>query len=188
MGTVVVLPSFKREHSDWQQVNIGHRQLQVLDYQQFQLNPYTFDQLVQAVVDYLRTVAQPVILIGEDFGALVALRAAVDLLGRLDRLILVRPHYQASMNLLNSGLFQPAPLDRHQLKSLKQSLQGVDLTGELMHVQGLTYLFTGEQDRKNRRVAQELKNRLIDGHLEVVPKMGKTLNEAGIKALSENLR
>ncbi|KRM75670.1 hypothetical protein FC35_GL000750 [Limosilactobacillus coleohominis DSM 14060] len=57
-----------------------------------------------------------------------------------------------------------------------------------MHVQGLTYLFAGEPDRKNRRVAQELKNRLIDGHLEVVPKMGKTLNEAGIKALSENLR
>lgn len=188
MGTVVVLPSFNREDDVWQQVQIGHRQLRVLDYQQFHLQPYTFDGLVQAVVDYLRTVPQPVILLGADFGALVALRASVDLLGRLDRLLLVRPHMQATSNLLNPGLFHKAPLNREQLRTLKQSIRDVDLTSELMHVQGLTYLFTGEQDRKNRRVAQELKNRLIDGHLEVIPKMGKTLNAAGIRALSENLR
>ncbi|WP_295731271.1 alpha/beta fold hydrolase [uncultured Limosilactobacillus sp.] len=188
MGTVVVLPAFSCKLERWQQVKIGHRQLKVLDYQQFQLQPYTFNGLVHAVVKYLRTVPQPVILIGEDFGAIVALRASVDLLGRLDRLLLVRPHLQATNSLLNPGLFQKSPLDQAQVRTLKQSLQNVDLTNQLMHVQGLTYLFTGEQDRKNRRIAQELKNRLIDGHLEVVPKMGKILNADGIRALSENLR
>lgn len=188
MGTVVVLPAFNQDATAWQKVKIGHRQLQIVDYQQLNLTEYTFANIVQAVVDYVKSVPQPVILAGEDFGALVALRASVDLLGRLDRLILVRPHYKTAGNLLNTGLFNHGPLKKAQTKALKKSLQGIDLTGDLMHVQGATFIFCGEQDRKNRRVAQDLKNRLIDGHIEFIPKMGKELNQAGVHALSENLR
>lgn len=188
MGTVVVLPAFNSDGNAWRQVNPGYRQLQVIDYQQLQLSDFSFLEIVNAVVKIVKNAEQPVILAGEDFGALVALRAAVDLLGRLDRLILVRPHYQANASLLNVGLFNRGNFPKSQLHSLKHSLRNVDLTGELMHVQGETYLFCGEQDRKNRRVAQDLKNRLIDGHLTIVPKMGKTLNAAGTHAISENLR
>lgn len=188
MGTVVVLPAFNQDPAAWRRVNVGHRQLQIVDYQQLKLTEYTFANLVQAVVDYVKAVPQPVILAGEDFGALVALRASVDLLGRLDRLILVRPHYQAAGNLLNTSLFNHGPLANEQTKALKHSLHGLDLTNDLMHVQGATFIFCGEQDRKNRQVAQDLKNRLIDGHLEFIPKMGKELNQAGITAISENLR
>ena len=188
MGTVIVLPAFNQDASIWQQVNIGHRQLQVVDYGQLDITDFTFENVAQQIVAMVKEAEQPVILAGEDFGALIALRASVDLLGRLDRLILVRPHYQATPSLVNTGLFGHAPIARPQLKSLKKSLHGVDLTRQLMHVQDATFIFSGEQDRKNRRAAQELKNRLIDGHIQFVPKMGKALNQEGIHAISENLR
>lgn len=188
MGTVVVLPAFNQDGSIWRQVNVGHRQLQIIDYGQLNIADFTFENLVKEVVTIVKNAVQPVILVGEDFGALVALRASVDLLGRLDRLILVRPHYQANTSLVSTGLFGHAPVTRSQLKSLKKSLQRIDLTQDLMHVQGATYIFCGEQDRKNRRVAQDLKNRLIDGHIQFVSKMGKTMNREGVQAVSENLR
>ena len=34
MGTVVVLPAFNKDVSIWRQVNIGHRQLNIIDYGQ----------------------------------------------------------------------------------------------------------------------------------------------------------
>lgn len=188
MGTVIVLPAFSGDASAWRQVKIGHRQLQIVDYGQLDLAEYTFTNLVQKVVEIVKAAEQPVILAGEDFGALVALRASVDLLGRLDRLVLVRPHYQANASLVNTGLFGNAPVDKGQLKTLKKSLHKIDLTKELMHIQGATFIFCGEQDRKNRRSAQDLKNRLIDGHIQFIPRMGKALNKDGVAAISENLR
>lgn len=188
MGTVVVLPAFDQDGSTWQQVKIGHRQLQIINYQDLKITEYTFEHVVEAVVAIIRAVEQPVILAGEDFGALVALRASVDLLGRLDRLILVRPHMLGQSKLVHTGLFSRGPLDSQQERALKRSLKDVDLTNQLMHVQGATFIFNGEQDRKNLRVAQDLQNRLIDGHLKVIAGMGKTLNQQGIHAISENLR
>lgn len=188
MGTVVVLPAFNKDVSIWRQVNIGHRQLNIIDYGQLAIEDFTFNNIVEKVVTIVKNADQPVILAGEDFGALIALRASVDLLGRLDRLILVRPHYQASTALLKTGIFDHVPVNRPQFKSLKRSLQGVDLTQNLMHVQDATYIYCGEKDRKNRRVAQDLKNRLIDGHIEFVPRMSRGLNQEGVHAVSENLR
>ncbi|WP_251545608.1 alpha/beta fold hydrolase [Limosilactobacillus caecicola] len=188
MGTVIVLPAFNHDSSMWQQVSPGHRDLQIIDYHQFELPEYTFEYLVQAVVEVVKQAPQPVILAGEDFGALVALRASVDLLGRLDRLLLVRPHYQATNSLLRTGVFGSRPIDNVQYKTLKKSLVNVDLTKKLMHIQGATFIFTGDQDRKNKQVALDLKNRLLDGHLTIVPKMGKELNTEGVRMLNENLR
>lgn len=188
MGTVIVLPAFNQDTNAWQQVKIGHRRMQIVNYQDLKLDRYTFDAVVQEVTKIAKTAEQPVILAGEDFGALVALRAAVDLLGRLDRLILVRPHLVGKNKLISTGLFSKGPLEASQQRELKQSLRDVDLTNQLMHVQGATFIFNGEQDKKNLKVAQDLQNRLIDGHLKVVPDMGKTLNSAGVHAVSENLR
>lgn len=188
MGTVVVLPSFDQDQSMWQDVKLGHRQLQIVDYAALDIDTYTFDNVVQAVVQLVKSAPQPVILAGEDFGALVALKAAVYLLGRLDRLLLVRPHFQGSPSVVSAGLFHSGPLSRTDENTLKKSLRHLDLTNDLMHVQGATFIFTGENDHKNKQVALDLKNRLIDGHLAVVPGMGKKLNDEGVHALSENLR
>lgn len=188
MGTVIVLPAFNLDINTWQQVKIGHRKMQVVNYRDLNVTSYTFDHVVQAIVTVVKAAEQPVILAGEDFGALVALRASVDLLGRLDRLILVRPHMIGSARLIHTGLFSQGPLTTTQQRELKGSLRQVDLTNQLMRVQGATFIFNGEQDRKNLKVAQDLQNRLIDGHMKVVSGMGKSLNQEGIRAVSENLR
>lgn len=199
MGTVIVLPDLKQSSAIWQQLNIGYHQLKVINYREFGEAANDYAVLAQAVEKLVRKVPQPVTLIGDGAGAIVALKTAVTAFGHIDNLLLVRPQYEiptarfkrqvARWHLVPQGSFKNRPLDKATSMALIKSMYGLDLNNELMHVQCPTTVFCGTRDRSaNRQAAQGLTNRLFDGHIIFVDDMDATFNQAGIKAINNLLR
>lgn len=187
MATVLVLPGASSSASTWQQLTVGHRKLSVVDYQQLQLDEYTWENICQACRQKVQEAEQPVVLVGEGLGALIALQLATTMFGRLDRLILVAPQYRFKSGLLG-GLFEPSTLPGHIKRQLAKSMKNVDLSGELVHIMCETFVYCGDRDRFSHQAAEDLSMRLLDGHLQLVPKMGRKINQDGLKALEQNLR
>ena len=73
MATVLVLPSVLTPVDSWKQLKVGHRNLQVVDYQQLDVPNFTFDQLAIACEKLAQQAPHPVVVVGEGFGALLAL-------------------------------------------------------------------------------------------------------------------
>lgn len=121
MGTVIVLPDLKQSSAFWQQLKVGHHQLRLIDYRQFSDAALDYQTLARAVEQLVRQVPQPVTLIGDGIGAVIALKVAVTAFGRIDNLLLVKPQYQiptarlkrqaARWRLLPQGSFKDRPLD-----------------------------------------------------------------------------
>ena len=187
MTTVLVLPSVLTPVDNWKQLKVGHRNLQVVDYQQLDVPNFTFDQLAIACEKSAQQAPQPVVLVGEGFGALLALKIATTMFGRLDRLVLVAPQYRNRAGLLGGLLAHPT-ISGHQKKELSRSMKNLDLTGALVHIMCSTYVYCGEKDRYSRQASEDIAMRLLDGHLKIVPKMGRQINADGLHAISENLR
>ncbi|MGM9888865.1 MAG: alpha/beta fold hydrolase [Limosilactobacillus sp.] len=198
MGTVIVLPDLKQSSAFWQQLKVGHHQLRLIDYRQFSDAALDYQSLAQAVEQLVRQVPQPVTLIGDGIGAVIALKVAVTAFGRIDNLLLIKPQYQiptarlkrqaARWRLLPQGSFKDRPLDKKSSLALLQSLYDADLTNQLMHIQCPTTVFCGARDRQNRTAAQGLSNRLFDGHLIWIDRMEAAINDDGLKALGNQLR
>lgn len=198
MGTVIVLPDLKQSSAFWQQLKVGRHQLRLIDYRQFSDAALDYQTLARAVEQLVRQVPQPVTLIGDGIGAVIALKVAVTAFGRIDNLLLVKPQYQiptvrlkrqaARWRLLPQGSFKDRPLDKKSSLALLQSLYDADLTNQLMHVQCPTTVFCGARDRQNRTAAQGLSNRLFDGHLVWIDRMEAAINDDGLKALGNQLR
>lgn len=188
MATVIVLPGLGHNGEQWKKLQVGHRKLKIINYEQLEVNDFTFKNLSNAVIQLVRDAEQPVVLVGEAFGSVLALDVAVTLFGKLDRLILVAPDYRYRRDLLGRGLFNHSVLNPNHRKSLANSMKGLDLTDQFMHIQGATFVYVGENDRKSRQPAEDISNRLLDGHLKVVPRMGHELNGEGLTAIGENLR
>lgn len=187
MATVLVLPSVLTLTDTWQQLKVGHRNLQVVDYRQLDVADFSFDQLVAACEKLAQEAPQPVVLVGEGFGAMLALKIATTMFGRLDRLVLVAPQYQYRAGVLG-GLLSHPTISGHQKRELSRSMQGLDLTDALVHIMCATYVYCGEKDRFSRQASEDIAMRLLDGHLKVVPKMGRRIDGNGLRAISENLR
>ena len=198
MGTVIVLPDLKQSFAFWQQLNIGRHQLRLIDYRLFNDAASDYQSLAKQIEQLVRKVPQPVTLIGDGIGAVIALKVAVTAFGRIDNLLLVKPQYEiptarlkrqaARWRLLPQGSFKDRPLDKKSSLTLLQSMYGLDLTNQLMHIQCPTTVFCGSRDRQNRAAAQGLSNRLFDGHLIWIDKMEAAINDDGLKSLGNQLR
>jgi hypothetical protein len=90
MGTVIVLPDLKQSSAFWQQLKVGRHQLRLIDYRQFSDAALDYQTLARAVEQLVRQVPQPVTLIGDGIGAVIALKVAVTAFGRIDNLLLVK--------------------------------------------------------------------------------------------------
>ncbi|QLL69289.1 alpha/beta fold hydrolase [Lactobacillus sp. 3B(2020)] len=196
MGTVLVLPDLVSPLEEWQQLNVGHRELQIADYRELNGESGDFDQVTAATVHLVRKLPQPVILVGHGFGAFLALNVATTQFGRIDRLMLITPMYQTEKHLvLSSGIhfkskgsFKATALDKVATGQLVKSTIARDLTNQLMHIQCRTDIFCGEQDRRHKQQAEDLYHRLLEGHLTMIPQMGTKLMTATFDALNEILR
>lgn len=187
MATVLVLPSVLTPVDTWKQLKVGHRNLEVVDYQQLDVPNFSFDQLAAACEKLAQDAPQPVVLVGEGFGAMLALKIATTMFGRLDRLVLVAPQYQNRAGLLG-GLLSHSTITSHQKRELSHSMKNLDLTDALVHIMCATYVYCGEKDRYSRQASESIAMRLLDGHLKLVPQMGRQINADGLHAISENLR
>ncbi|WP_057740747.1 alpha/beta hydrolase [Limosilactobacillus secaliphilus] len=187
MATVLVLPSVLTPTDAWKKLKVGHRNLQVVDYQQLDVPDFSFDQLATACEQLAQQAPQPVVLIGEGVGSLLALKIATTMFGRLDRLVLVAAQYKNRSGLL-VGLFTNPTISSQQKRTLSRSMKGLDMTKALVHIMCSTYVYCGEKDRFSRQACEDIAMRLLDGHLKIVPKMGRQINEDGLHAISENLR
>lgn len=194
MGTVLVLPDLASPVAEWQDLSVGHRQLQVADYRD--LGTADYDQMVQATIDLVRSLPQPVILLGHGFGAFLALTVATTQFGRLDRLILVSPSYQTAgmrgritgLRLKGKGSFKATALDKAGTIEALKTVANRDLTNQLMHVQCRVDIFCGDKDRAHRQAAEDLYHRLLEGHLTEVPDTAAQLTPEMLADLGENLR
>lgn len=196
MGTVLVLPDLASPLEGWHHLNVGHRELRIADYRELNGENGDFDQVTEATISLVRKLPQPVILVGHGFGAFLALNVATTQFGRLDRLMLITPMYQAKKRLVLSngirfkskGSFKTTALDKAATSQLVKSTVDRDLTNQLMHVQCRTDIFCGEQDRRHKQQAEDLYHRLLEGHLTMVPQMDTQLASETFNALNEILR
>lgn len=92
MGTVIILPELGQATTAWQDLVVGHRQKQVVDYEPLLEGAPEFEELSTQITALVRAAEQPVTLVGNGFGALVGLRVAASQSGRIDRLLLVAPN------------------------------------------------------------------------------------------------
>lgn len=187
MATVLVLPGANSSVSTWQKLAVGHRQLKVIDYMQLPIDNYTWENVCQACRQQAQEAEQPVVLVGEGLGALIALQLATTMFGRLDRLILVAPQYRFKNGLLG-GLFESTVFSGSVKRQIARSFKNVDLSADLVHIMCETFVYYGERDRFSRQAAEDLSMRLLDGHLQQIPKMGRKINPEGLRALGQNLR
>ena len=196
MGTVLIFPDLASPVAVWDDLAVGHRQRQVVDYRQLVEEPTDFDQLTAAAIALVRATPQPVTLLGHGFGAFLALAVATTQFGRLDRLLLVTPAYQlpsirgrlANLHLKRQGAFASTALGKKATLQLYQTAANRDLTNQLMHVQCRVEIYCGEQDRAHRGPAEDLYRRLLEGHLTMVPQMGTQVTAGTRAAIAESLR
>ncbi|MGY0243891.1 hypothetical protein ACW2AB_00090 [Limosilactobacillus fermentum] len=99
MGTVIILPELGQATAAWQDLVVGHRQKQVVDYEPLLEGAPEFEELSAQITALVRAAEQPVTLVGNGFGALVGLRVAASQSGRIDRLLLVAPNYHLTADL-----------------------------------------------------------------------------------------
>ena len=180
MGTVIILPELGQATTAWQDLVVGHRQKQVVDYEPLLEGAPEFEELSAQITALVRAAEQPVTLVGNGFGALVGLRVAASQSGRIDRLLLVAPDYHLTGDLTVRALpslFTPKPV-----KQLLRSLNGVALAKWLTTVQCRVSVIASDRDR----VARDLDLRLVDSHYVPVS-LRKGLSEETLAAIEDEL-
>ena len=174
MGTVIILPELGQVTAAWQDLVVGHRQKQVVDYEPLLEGAPEFEELSAQITALVRAAEQPVTLVGNGFGALVGLRVAASQSGRIDRLLLVAPNYHLTADLTVRALpslFTPKPV-KQLLRSLKW----------LTTVQCRVSVIASDRDR----VARDLDLRLVDSHFVPVS-LRKGLSEETLAAIEDEL-
>jgi 3-oxoadipate enol-lactonase len=139
-------------------------------------------------------------LCGLSLGALVALRAALDQPSRVGRLVLCAGFATLlrRFRLLQAALGAaravapartlPAGLDRRTLRAVFRAGRTFDVTAELGRLTLPVLVLVGERDGPNRRLSQELAERLPNAELRIVPGAGHVANVDAPEAFNEALR
>lgn len=145
-----------------------------------------FSRLYSGLEDYCRQFDEPFVLCGLSLGAVLALRYTIEHGERLHSLILIGAQFSMPKKLLKfqNLLFRLMPksaftkigLERSAVISLCSSMADLDFSGNLNAVPCPTLVICGERDKSNLPAALELKKRINNAQLLIMPKAGHELN------------
>ncbi len=181
MGTVIILPDLGQQRAAWDSLAVGNRQKQVVDYEVALKQTPDFTTLSAGIVELVRAAEQPVTVVANGFGAILALKVAASQSGRIDRLLLVAPNYHLTADLtvrVLPALFQPKPI-----KNLLRTVDGLELTKWLTTVQCRVSVIASPRDRG----AVDLDMRMVDSHFVAVGPLKRGISEEALAAIEEEL-
>lgn len=145
-----------------------------------------FSLLYQGLEDYCRQLYEPFVLGGLSLGAVLALRYAIEHGEKLHSLILIGAQFSMPKKLLKfqnivfrlmpKAAFAKMGLGKTEVIGLCRSMMDLDFGADLAVIPCPTLVICGERDKSNLPAAFELKERINNAQLLIMPKAGHELN------------
>lgn len=146
----------------------------------------SFSLLYQGLEDYCRQLHEPFVLGGLSLGAVLALQYAIEHGEKLHSLILIGAQFSMPKKLLKfqnivfrlmpKAAFAKTGLGKSEVISLCSSMMDLDFGEDLTVIPCPTLVICGEQDKSNLPAAYELKERINNAQLLIIPRAGHELN------------
>lgn len=136
-------------------------------------------------------------LCGLSLGAVLALNYAADFPDRVNSLVLIGGQYKMPKALLTiqnmafrfmpESRFSGTGFGKKEFIGLCGSMKKLDFSESLGRITCPALVMVGENDKANRKAAEELSEKLPKAALEIVPDAGHTVNTDAPQALAELL-
>ena len=136
-------------------------------------------------------------LYGLSLGEFLALNYAADNPGKVGSLALIAPQYKTpglalrlqniAFKLAPRSAFQGMGFEKKETIRLMDSMIGLDLTDKLENISVPNLIICGENDKPNKKAAEELGSRLKNSRLEFIDGAGHAVNADAPKKLAETL-
>ena len=146
----------------------------------------TYNNLYLAFSEYIEESSDPVTLIGLSLGAVLALNYTIDQPERVQSLVLIAPQYKTPKLLLKiqniifrfipESSFQKLGTNKRDFILLLNSMMKLDFSKDLKSVQCDTLVLYGENDKVNKRAAENLTEQIQKAEIQTVMGAGHELN------------
>ena len=156
-----------------------------------------YGSLYKGFFEYCGGFDEPLALCGLSLGAVLALNYAADNPGKVGALALIAPQYKTpglelrlqniAFKLAPRSAFQGMGFEKKETIRLMDSMIGLDLTDKLENISVPTLIICGENDKPNKKAAEELGSRLKNSRLEFIDGAGHAVNADAPKKLAETL-
>ena len=135
---------------------------------------------------------------GLSLGAILALDYTIRHSDRVSSLVLIGAQYQVPTRLIDfqNLLFRCMPrkafadmgIAKRDMIRLSHSMRSLDFTAGLKQVNCPAAIVCGEKDSANRKAARQLKERLPQAKLYIIPGAGHEVNQSAPEAIAEILK
>ena len=156
-----------------------------------------YGSLYKGFFEYCGGFDEPLTLCGLSLGAVLTLNYAADNPGKVGSLALIAPQYKTpglalrlqniAFKLAPRSAFQGMGFEKKETIRLMDSMIGLDLTDKLENISVPTLIICGEDDKPNKKAAEELGSRLKNSRLECIDGAGHAVNADAPKKLAETL-
>ena len=156
-----------------------------------------YGSLYKGFFEYCGGFDEPLALCGLSLGAVLTLNYAADNPGKVGSLALIAPQYKTpglalrlqniAFKLAPRSAFQGMGFEKKETIRLMDSMIGLDLTDKLENISVPTLIICGENDKPNKKAAEELGSRLKNSRPEFIDGAGHAVNADAPKKLAETL-
>lgn len=160
-------------------------------------NELTYQNLYNALCNYLEKTEKPVNLCGISLGAMLALNYAIDYPQNVNNLILIAPQYKTPkaliklqnmiFRLMPEKSFQEMGMKKSDVIRLTSSMLSLDFTDKLKDISCRTTVICGENDKANQKASKAISEKIKGAKFETVKNSGHEVNVDAPKELAEIL-
>ncbi len=196
---VIFLHGLGQAAQDWQAV-IAHASLPDVECPElFSLTDgdITYASLLAGIEQLYAETTEPFALCGLSLGAILALDYAIRHPEQVMFLVLIGAQYQVPSRLIDfqNLLFRCMPgsafagmgLSKKDVIQLSHSMRSLDFSDRLKDVPCPAAVICGAKDRANRKASEQLRDRLPQAELHIIPSAGHEVNKCRPEAISSIL-
>lgn len=157
-----------------------------------------YGQLYRGLEAFCAPLARPLCLCGLSLGGILALHYAVEHPEKVDSLVLIGTQYKmpkrllrvqnAVFRLLPNRAFRSMGMGKREVIRLTQSMMALDFEDGLAKLRCPVLLLCGERDTANLAAARQMKGKIPQAELRVLPGAGHEVNVDAPSELGEILR
>ena len=149
--------------------------------------PVCYDSLYRGLEKYCAQAGGPLNLCGLSLGGILALQYGVEHPERVNSLVLIGTQYVMPKGLLRvqnlvfhlmpKNAFQGMGFEKRDFIDLSKSMLNLDFRAGLKDIRCPVLVVCGEKDRANRAAAEQMKERIPNAELLIIPGAGHELNQ-----------
>lgn len=161
-------------------------------------NGCTYTEILQGLEKRYAEEKEPFRICGLSLGGILAIDYALRHRSKVSSLVLISVQYKVPTLLIDfqnilfacmpGKVFEGTGLAKGNMIKLARSMRSLDFTGRLREITCPVNVLCGEKDTANLKAAKELKEKLPQARLHIIPGVGHEVNTCAPEAIAAILR